>query len=77
VEYLVKYEGEAFASLGNVSEALLSIIAVHPMREDAVSAFLSRAGANSKFAEQLVESGLLTRVSYQGKNYYVRSTSRR
>jgi wyosine [tRNA(Phe)-imidazoG37] synthetase (radical SAM superfamily) len=76
VEYLIKYEGEDFASLGNTSEALLGILAVHPMREDAVSAFLSRAGANSKLAEHLVERGLLTRVSYQGKNYYVRRTSR-
>jgi wyosine [tRNA(Phe)-imidazoG37] synthetase (radical SAM superfamily) len=77
VEYLIKYEGEAFASLGNTSEGLLSIIAVHPMREDAVLAFLSRAGASTKLAQDLVERGLLTRVSYQGKNYYVRRTSRR
>jgi wyosine [tRNA(Phe)-imidazoG37] synthetase (radical SAM superfamily) len=77
VEYLIKYEGEAFASLGNTSEALLSILAVHPMREDAVSAFLSRAGANSELAEHLTERGLLTRVSYQGKNFYIRPTSGR
>jgi len=77
VEYLIKYEGEAFASLGNTSEALLSILAVHPMREDAASAFLSRAGANSELAEHLTERGLLTRVSYQGKNFYIRPTSGR
>jgi wyosine [tRNA(Phe)-imidazoG37] synthetase (radical SAM superfamily) len=77
VEYLIKYEGEAFASLGNTSEALLSILAVHPMREDAVLAFLSRAGANSELAEHLAERGLLTRVSSQGKNFYIRHTSGR
>jgi wyosine [tRNA(Phe)-imidazoG37] synthetase (radical SAM superfamily) len=77
VEYLIKYEGEAFASLGNTSEALLSILAVHPMRENAVLSFLSRAGANSELAEQLAESGLLRKVSYRGQNFYVRRTSGR
>jgi wyosine [tRNA(Phe)-imidazoG37] synthetase (radical SAM superfamily) len=77
VEYLIKYEGEAFASLGNTSEALLSILAVHPMREDAVLSFLSRAGANSELAEHLAETGLLTKVSYRGKTFYIRRTSGR
>jgi wyosine [tRNA(Phe)-imidazoG37] synthetase (radical SAM superfamily) len=77
VEYLIKYEGEAFASLGNTSEALLSILAVHPMRENAVLSFLSRAGANSELAEQLAESGLLRKVSYRGQSFYVRRTSGR
>jgi wyosine [tRNA(Phe)-imidazoG37] synthetase (radical SAM superfamily) len=77
VEYLIKYEGEAFTSLGNTREALLSILAVHPMREDAVLSFLSRAGANSALAEQLAEGGLLTKVSYRRKNFYIRRTSGR
>jgi wyosine [tRNA(Phe)-imidazoG37] synthetase (radical SAM superfamily) len=77
VEYLIKYEGEAFSSLGDTSEALLSILAVHPMRKDAVLSFLSRAGANSELAEHLAESGLLTEVSYRGKNFYIRPTSGR
>jgi wyosine [tRNA(Phe)-imidazoG37] synthetase (radical SAM superfamily) len=77
VEYLIKYEGEAFASLGNTSEALLSILAVHPMRENAVLSFLSRAGANSELPEHLVESGLLKKVSYRGKSFYIRRTSGR
>ena len=37
VEYLIGYEGNAFAFTGNVEEDLLSITAVHPMREDAVA----------------------------------------
>jgi wyosine [tRNA(Phe)-imidazoG37] synthetase (radical SAM superfamily) len=77
VEYLIKYEGEAFASLGNTSEALLSILAVHPMREDAVLSFLSQAGANGELAEHLAKSGLLRKVSYRGRNFYVRRTSGR
>jgi wyosine [tRNA(Phe)-imidazoG37] synthetase (radical SAM superfamily) len=45
VEYLIGYEGNAFAFTGDVEEDLLSITAVHPMREDAVSTLLARAGA--------------------------------
>ena len=44
--YLIGYEGNAFAFAGNVEEDLLSISAVHPMREKAVSEFLARAGAD-------------------------------
>jgi len=72
VEYLTRYEGEAFASLGNTGEALLSILAVHPMREDAVSAFLSRAGAEQELLIHLVEKGLLTRINYRGEFFYIR-----
>ena len=44
VEYLIGYEGNAFASTGNVEEDLLSITSVHPMREEAVSEFLREPG---------------------------------
>jgi wyosine [tRNA(Phe)-imidazoG37] synthetase (radical SAM superfamily) len=46
VEYLIGYEGNAFAFTGDVREDLLSITAVHPMREEAVRELLRRAGAN-------------------------------
>jgi wyosine [tRNA(Phe)-imidazoG37] synthetase (radical SAM superfamily) len=39
VEYLIGYEGNAFASTGDVPEDLLNITAVHPMREEAVAKF--------------------------------------
>ena len=47
VEYLIGYEGNAFSFTGNVKEDLLSITAVHPMREEAVSEFLAKAGTRS------------------------------
>lgn len=43
VECLIGDEGNAFASTGDVAEDLLSITAVHPMREEAVREFLARA----------------------------------
>lgn len=36
VEYLIGYEGNAFASTGDLEEDLLAITAVHPMRAEAV-----------------------------------------
>ncbi len=43
VECLIGYEGNAFTFTGNVEEDLLSITAVHPLREEAVKDFLARA----------------------------------
>ena len=46
VEYLIGYEGNAFAFTGKVEEDLLSITAVHPMRREAVNELLRKAGAD-------------------------------
>ncbi|MEJ2738159.1 MAG: radical SAM protein, partial [Anaerolineae bacterium] len=54
VEYLIGYEGNAFAFTGDVEEDLLSITAVHPMREDAVRQFLARAGASWAVVQRLL-----------------------
>jgi len=72
VEYLIGYEGNAFAFTGNVQEDLLSITAVHPMREDAVSEFLARAGADWPVVDRLVLEGLLVKTEYEGKRFYMR-----
>ena len=52
-EYLIGYEGDAFASTGNVEDDLLSITSVHPMREGAVKNFLQKADADWKTIERL------------------------
>jgi wyosine [tRNA(Phe)-imidazoG37] synthetase (radical SAM superfamily) len=72
VEYLIGYEGNAFAFTGNVEEDLLSITAVHPMREEAVSEFLARAKADWPIVHKLVEQGQLIKTQYEGKWFYVR-----
>ena len=76
VELLVGYEGNAFASTGNVEEDLLSITAVHPMREDAVRALLARAGARWRVVRRLIAQGQLTEVPYAGQRFYVRKLHR-
>jgi wyosine [tRNA(Phe)-imidazoG37] synthetase (radical SAM superfamily) len=72
VEYLIGYEGNAFAFTGNVEDDLLSITAVHPMREDAVSEFLARAETDWDVVHGMVERDLLIETSYDGQRFYLR-----
>ncbi len=72
VEYLIGYEGDAFAYSGDVETDILSITAVHPMREAAVRALLFRAGAGWDVVDQLLDRGDLTAAAYQGHRYYLR-----
>jgi wyosine [tRNA(Phe)-imidazoG37] synthetase (radical SAM superfamily) len=72
VEYLIGYEGNAFAFTGNVEEDLLSITAVHPMRKDAVKEFLKKANADWHFIEKLLREDKLVELEYEGNRYYMR-----
>jgi wyosine [tRNA(Phe)-imidazoG37] synthetase (radical SAM superfamily) len=72
VEYLIGYEGNAFAFTGDVKEDLLSITAVHPMREEAVRELLRRAGVSWQIVDELLRNGELVRLEYEGKIYYMR-----
>jgi wyosine [tRNA(Phe)-imidazoG37] synthetase (radical SAM superfamily) len=75
VEYLVGYEGNAFASTGNVEEDLLSITAVHPMREEAVKKLLKKANADWQVIEKLLCGNKLVELEYEGNMYYMRKLS--
>ena len=77
VEYLIGYEGNAFAFTGNVEEDLLSITAVHPMREEAVSEFLARAGETWPVVHKLVTQEQLIEMEYEGRKFYMRKLDTR
>jgi len=72
VEYLIGYEGNAFAFTGRVEEDLLSITAVHPMRKEAVKEFLKKANANWRVIEKLLKEDKLIELEYEGNKYYMR-----
>lgn len=72
VEYLIGYEGNAFAFTGNFEEDLLSITSVHPMREDAVNELLKKAQANWSIVQKLINKNKLLEVIYKDKKYYIR-----
>lgn len=75
VEYLLGYEGNAFASTGNVEEDLLSITAVHPMREEAVKKLLKKANTEWQVVEKLLGENKLVALEYEGNTYYLRKPS--
>jgi wyosine [tRNA(Phe)-imidazoG37] synthetase (radical SAM superfamily) len=72
VEYLTGYEGNAFASTGDPAEDLLSITAVHPMREEAVRELLVKAGSAWDIVQGLIDAGKLRESEYAGRKFYVR-----
>ncbi len=73
VEYLIGYEGNAFSATGDVERDLLSITSVHPMREEAVGALLSKNGAEWSVVQELMRSGKLVSTDYDGQRFYLRS----
>ncbi len=72
VECLTGYEGNAFASTGNVKNDLLSITAVHPMREEAVKELLRKTNTSFDLINQLLEENQLGKTEYNGNYYYIR-----
>ena len=72
VELLVGYEGDSFDLTGNVVSDLLSIAAVHPMREAAIRKLLERSNESWEVVERLIDQGQLVKTEYQGNSYYLR-----
>jgi len=72
VEYLIGYEGNAFAFTGNVREDLLSITSVHPMREDAVEEYLLKAHTGWGEVKKMIKEGELVEVIHRKNKFYVR-----
>ncbi len=72
-EFLIGYEGNEFSATGNFEEDLLSITAVHPMREDAVLTLLERCGEDLSTLQRLVDDGKIIVVEYRGEKYYMRA----
>ncbi len=76
-ELLIGYEGNAFATTGDVEKDILSITSVHPMREDAIEEYLKKTGANWESIEKLIREGFLIRLTYNGKNFYLRKLKKK
>jgi wyosine [tRNA(Phe)-imidazoG37] synthetase (radical SAM superfamily) len=71
-EYLIGYEGNTFAFTADARKDLLSITAVHPMKEEAVRKFLNKAGAGWETVDDMIEKGELLKVCYRNQQFYVR-----
>jgi len=73
VEYLIGYEGNAFAYTGDAQKDLLSITAVHPMRRSAVEKLLSKAGEPWELVDHLIAAGDIKEAMHEGHAYYLRT----
>ena len=71
-EYLMGYEGNAFASTGDAATDLLSITSVHPMREEGVQELLAKTNSGWEIVKGLVDDGKLVFMKYEGKRFYMR-----
>jgi wyosine [tRNA(Phe)-imidazoG37] synthetase (radical SAM superfamily) len=72
VELLTGFEGTAFGTTGDVVQDLLSITAVHPLREDAALALLASNQADRGVLDRLVAENRLKPVTYRDHVFYVR-----
>ena len=77
VEYLIGFEGNAFAFTGNVIDDLLNITSVHPMREESVKKLLLRANKSWETVDRLIDDEKLIELQYMGNRFYMRKLSSR
>jgi wyosine [tRNA(Phe)-imidazoG37] synthetase (radical SAM superfamily) len=72
-ELLNQYEGNDFGVGDQVKADLLSILAVHPMRKDAVEEFIKKAGADYSLISSLIESKAISEILYNDNLYYTKN----
>ena len=76
-ELIIGYEGDDFTFTGNAKSDILSITSVHPMRKEAVEAFLERSDNNWDIITDLIDEGKLLELEYDKHLYYARKLSRK
>lgn len=73
VELLTGSEGNDFIYSSELEKELLSILSVHPMRENAIELFLKKAEAGWDLIEQLISNEILREVYYNGEKFFVKN----
>jgi len=72
VELLFESEVGDFVSTGNLKEDILSITAVHPLREEPLRAMVSAAGGAWQVVEDLLADGSILTILYRDERYFFR-----
>lgn len=72
VELLRGHETAKFAAAGDAIDQLLAMLAVHPMRQEAVDAYLRDAGLAPAVLEEPPLAGRLARVDYGDSTFVIR-----
>jgi wyosine [tRNA(Phe)-imidazoG37] synthetase (radical SAM superfamily) len=70
-ELLVHDEGVEFTFTSDVEKELLSILAVHPMRMDAVNRFLNKSDSKWDVIENMITENKIKEVTYGQNSYFV------
>ena len=72
VELIAYNEGTDFSFSSAAEKELLSILAVHPMRKDAVDNFLSRSNSTWDFIDNLIKEKQLKEVIYSDNTFLIK-----
>lgn len=68
-------EGDGFYMAEDIENDLLSILSVHPMREDTVESLLRQKDFDRSLMDSLVERELVSAYLFEGQKYYKRNTA--
>ncbi len=69
-ELLDEYEGNQFSVSSKTEENLISIMAVHPMRKEAVEEYLKKSSSTWNTVKKLVEEQKIKELNYNGYTFY-------
>ena len=69
-ELLDEYEGNEFSISCETEESLISIMAVHPMRKDAVEKYLKKSNSNWETVKKLMDEQKIKELDYDGYKFY-------
>ena len=64
---------EGFFFTQNITDDILSIASVHPIREDIIENLLEKKNANRSVISELLDRGNLIEYTYEGKKFYKRN----
>lgn len=72
VEMLITKEEGEFTIVEDLQEDLLSIVSVHPIREEEIKKMLIEKGSNFSLVDDLVKKDLIKKVEYNNETFYIR-----
>jgi len=72
MDLLFDLETTDFQSTGNITEDILGITAVHPIREGAIKNMVSMAHVDWSIVEELLTTRKIARIQYREEWFYVR-----
>lgn len=72
-ELLIHNEGTDFTFTSHAKKELLNILAVHPMRLDAIETFLSNANVGWHIIDELIDKSILKEVHYSGNTFFIKN----